>query len=446
MPMSDHKTILGFILLLTLVRGVIYASIVPPWQAPDEPAQFERVRASQSILEWNSTSENEPDWYDDLIVSLFTFNHWDFTKSSRPEYVPNSPAGNYIPLYQEIYGGLYGSRPAYVAIGWPLFLARSQHITLQLYWVRLNTVLMNVGIVVLAYLITKTIFPTQSFLILGVPLLIMFNPQHTHILSTVNNGNFAELLATLTLYFVIRSVIKGFSWVNSFLILIFSLLAIWAKATAYFLPFVIATIGVFYLWQYRRYWRWLIAPTIIAVGVSLYFIPLRFKLLLITTWQNLDTGALGLDPIVPLDLFRSFWAMPGAAVVKLHPVWYQLLAIGCILAVIGLAICAKVNYRKFFLKQYQSQFQAIVILIVAATVALGILLSWNTLTNTIIYRQGRSIYPVIVPISLFIMLGWQQLIPPIWRNQSLIPISLALFLFDTMVLFNYIVPFFYSRY
>lgn len=476
--MTSQRAILSFLLALALVRGIIYALVVPPWQGPDESPHFERARAALTAAEWNGTSENGPDWYNDLVRSLFAFEFWDFLdQGARPAYSPGSSLGDHITLYQEAYGGLYGSRPAYAVIGWPLFLARHQDITLQLYLVRLNTILMNVGIILLAYLITRTIFPNDIFLVLGVPILILFNPQHTHLLSIVNNGNLTELLTIAALYFMVRGVIKGFSWLNLLAILGFSLAAMWSKATAYFLPFAIGTIGLFYLWPYRRRWRWLLLIGLLLVGVIYFLSPERLTLLITQAWGRLGAGSFFLNPIVPIDLFRSFWAWPGWFILQLHPFWYQVLTINCALAIVGLIILLATRWRllfskqlaltsftpkdensqptnrltdqstnRLFAEQYQPQIQALVVLAVAAVVAIGVLLSWNAITNSIIYRQGRSIYPVIMPISLFLMLGWRQLIPHNWRKFGLLTITAALFLFDSMVLFHYIIPFFYSRY
>ncbi|MCB0181773.1 MAG: hypothetical protein KDI62_26330, partial [Anaerolineae bacterium] len=92
------------------------------------------------------------------------------------------------------------------------------------------------------------------------------------------------------------------------------------------------------------------------------------------------------------------------------------------------------------------QLQALTALAVATVVAVSVPLVWSAITNTIVYRQGRSIYPVIVPISLFLVLGWYQFVPAGWRKEGLITMAAALLLFDTLVLFSYAVPFFYSRY
>ncbi len=439
------KIVIAIILLLALVRGLIYASVVPPWQAPDESAQFERARAALSAEEWNSTAVNGPAWYDDLAQSLFVFDYWNFIDAPRPQSA-ELPINAYITLYQEAYDGLYGSRFPYAVIGWPLFLARHQDITLQLYLVRLNTVLMNVGIIWLSYLLTRLIFPKDPFLYLGVPILILFNPQHTHLLSTVNNGNLAELLATAALFFLVKGIVGGFNGLNIAAILLFSLVAMWTKATAYFLPFAIGSVGLFYLWRYRHQWRWLLPAFIAVVGLTFYFAPARLKQLVFWAWLGLKSGSFYLDSIVPIDLFRSFWAMPGWTSIVLHPFWYQLLAIGCMLAVVGLMAWLITQWSHISSRQEQPRLQALVVLLVAAVVAITVLLAWNAISQSIVYRQGRSIYPVIVPLSIFLVLGWRQFIPSGWWKESLLALSIGFFLFDSMVLFNYIIPFFYSQY
>ncbi|HMQ55412.1 MAG TPA: hypothetical protein PKD98_25240, partial [Anaerolineae bacterium] len=209
-PTLNSRSMLYLLLALALVRGVMYATLVPPWQAPDEPAQFERAKAALDAEEWQATSVNGPAWYNDLIESLFIFSAWDFIDVERPT-APGGLLNQYIVPYNEAYQGQYSGRFPYMLIGWPLMVAADQPLLTQLYLLRLNTVLMNVGIIFFAYLITQTIFPGHPFLTWGVPLLILFNPQHTHLLATVNNGNLAELLATATLYFLVRGLRQGFS-------------------------------------------------------------------------------------------------------------------------------------------------------------------------------------------------------------------------------------------
>lgn len=444
--MSSQKSVLCLILLLAFVRGVIYASVVPPWQSPDEPAQFERARASLTVSEWQSTVANGPDWYHELAASLFVFNLWNFIDDPRPEYDPAAPTNRYIPFYNELYGGLYGSQPAYAMIGLPLFIARGQDLITQLYLVRINTVLMNVLIIYISYLLVRMLFPSDLFLIFGVPLLILFNPQHTHLLSTVNNGNLAELLTTITLFFMVRAIVNGFTWINVLAVFSFMAAAMWTKATAYFLLFTLAVMGVFYFWRFRRYWPWLVLAGLIAVSGLFYMAPQMLILRLQGAWSHLSGGNYHLDPIVPLDMFRTFWAMPGWMMIRLHPFWYQLLAVLSIMALLGLITWVFRKSHLIFLSQFQPRIQALIILAVSAIVAVGIPLIWSAIEQTVVYRQARSFYPVIIPLSLLLMLGWRQLIPRDWQISALGVMTISLFIFDSIVLFQYVIPFFYSRY
>lgn len=422
----------------------MYATLVPPWQAPDEPAQFERAKAALDPGDWQATSANGPAWYNDLIESLFVFNAWNFIDVDRPA-APGGLLNQYIVPYNEAYQGQYSSRLPYVLIGWPLYLAADQPLATQMYLVRLNTVLMNMGVIFLAYLITQTIFPGHTLLILGVPLLILFNPQHTHLLATVNNGNLAELLATATLYFLVRGIRRSFSWLNVVTLGLLTILAMWTKATAYFLPFAIGSVGLVLLWRYRRRWIWLLSMGTIAAVLVYFLAPQRLRVLLAWSWARFTNREFFLDPLVPTDLFRSFWALPGWFVLALHPFWYWLWGAVCVLALVGWLVLGLRRYRAIIGGKYASQARALLALLIAALVAISVPLVYSTLFADLTYRQGRSIYPVIVPICLFIVIGWAGLIPQRWRGEALLAMTAGLFLFDSLVLFHYMVPFFYSR-
>ncbi len=450
--LSDQKTLFYILLILALVRGIMYASFIPPWQAPDEPAQFERAKAALTTAEWIG-QENDPDWYYELRDSLFTFR-WPDYNFAVIDYDQDKPLGTYIALYQEVYEGNYSGRLPYVIMGLPTLLVQNFSIELQLYIVRLGTVVMGVAIIALAYQITKLIFPNNLFLMFGVPILILFNPQHTHLLSTVNNGNLAELLVTLWFLLTVIGFKKGFSPLILISLLIIGLFAMWTKATAYFLvgPFII--LGGLIAWQYRTNWKKfrglavvgtiVLAIILIDTFLTHYFVPVRLSLLFSKAWSFLTSGQYYLHPSVLPTIFRSFWAMPGWLTVQLDPIWYQIIFGTCLIALIGwgLAIFSKQN--NIFKNNRKELLQILLIFGVAILSAIAIQVGWHVLTGTLEYRHGRSLYPVIVPISIFLLLGWQRVIPVNWDLSSLLILTTILFLFDLMVLFSYIIPFFYS--
>ncbi len=441
--MTPTRNILLLLLLLAIVRGLVYTSFVPPWQVPDEPAHFERAKASLNSSDWTTSAPSlQPHWYNDISATLFEARFWDFTGDFRPSST-DLPLADYIDLYHQVYSGVYSSRLAYFGMGWPLTLLNSQNIFLQLYVLRLYSVILSVGIILMAYLLTRTIFPNDSFLVLGVPILILFNPQHTHIFAGINNGNIAELFATAVLLLLVTGIMRGFSKKMIVAILLLTLAAMWTKATAYFLVFIILVMAVFYLWQYRRYWYWLLPAGLVLAALIYLFIPERFYLLLNEFQRQIMDGQIYLNPVVPRVMFGSFWALPGWLTLQLDRFWYMLLAVFILSAGLGLVTLVVKKWRQILL--WQPKIRALALLAMVIAVVITIPLFWSTITGTDTYRQGRSLYPAIVPISLFLMLGWRQLIPAGWRNVGLLALTALLFLFDSMVLFTYIIPFFYSR-
>ena len=156
--MSRSSAFLLLLLCLTFVRGVLYASIVPPWQAPDEPAHFERVRAALNTDEWQG--DIEPTWYPELVTSMFSFRFWNYAAPSI-NLPPDLPLNQYINLYHEVYDGQYSSRITYLVMGLPLWFVPTDDLVHQLYAVRLYTVLFNVVVIWLSYRLVRQIFPTQ---------------------------------------------------------------------------------------------------------------------------------------------------------------------------------------------------------------------------------------------------------------------------------------------
>lgn len=441
--MSNHRILLALLLAITLVRGVLYTSLIPPWQVPDEPAQFERARAALSTADWANTPQNRPHWYPDLAKLLFEFGFWDHIPEPRPAAM-DRPLAEYIDLYHDVYGGLYGSRPAFFALGWPALLAPNADLIIQLYLMRLWTVLLNVAIVALAFLLTKTIFPHDRFLQFGVPLLIVFNPQHTHMQAAVYNGSLAELLSLAALWLMVSTVINGFGWLKLAATLLLALLAMYSKATAYFLLGVLPLFALFLLWPYRRRWPWIFPIVLLVVGGGWLAAPERITVLFAEGWSWASSSGFNLNPVVPRVMFGSFWALLGWLSLQLDRFWYLLLMLVVGGSGVGLALLMVRHARKLLAPRYRPQVKALALLVVAVAVAVAIPLLWSGITGTVTYRQGRSIYPVIAPLYLFFLLGWRQLIPAGWRPVGMLAITAALFLFDGLVLIYYAVPFFYS--
>lgn len=176
-----------FLLILLLITyvivGALYAVRTPAWQAPDEPAHYNyaaQVAANGccpviEMGDWDSA------YLDTLKSERFAPELLD--RFATIQYEDHQP-----PLYYLLSGLVYrltdGSLTA----------------------LRLLSVLISAGIVACAYAITLVLLPDRRALALAAALLAGFIPQNLAIMASVNNDALAGLIVGVTLYLLIRYV------------------------------------------------------------------------------------------------------------------------------------------------------------------------------------------------------------------------------------------------
>ncbi|MEZ4518983.1 MAG: glycosyltransferase family 39 protein [Chloroflexota bacterium] len=169
---------LWLVVLGYLVTGTLFAVYTPDWQAPDEPAHYNYVRQ----LAGGALPLMEPGDYDQAYIEAIVGSRFDPALSvDRLTYEDWQP-----PLYYALQTPVYQ-----LSGGSPLAL-------------RLFSVLLGAGVVVLTYFIGRALFPDREWLGLGAAVFVAFLPQHLAVLSSVNNDSLAELIiAALLLLMVI---------------------------------------------------------------------------------------------------------------------------------------------------------------------------------------------------------------------------------------------------
>ncbi len=155
----------------------------------------------------------------------------------------------------------------------------------------------------------------------------------------------------------------------------------------------------------------------------------RTLLRFFSLWRE-NVRKLWRDPWPIRLAFESFWGNFGAAlVVPLPPVVYQVLKCACALSLLGLGIYAYrvISGRGGAPERWQRlslwllAFALIMMLLQAFAPLLAMYGLW--------VPQGRYLFPVIWPISVFLILGWYQLMPErvqLWLPAILITGMLAL--------------------
>jgi hypothetical protein len=428
-------------LALTLVRGIIYVSVIPPWQAPDEEFHYIQSRRLTSILD--GTPEDE--WKDAFIASLFQFRYDELNSAilSREHA---------LELVQARF-----ERPGRESLSyWPYALATlllsKASVTAQLYAMRLVSVLILVAVVAVGWATLRELFPQDHFILLVGTSFLVFLPQHTHIGSALSDGNLAELLVTAALYMLVVLNYRGMTRLRLVALFGLALLALLSKTTA--LPLILVMGIVLISLTFRpglsdSKVKLGLLGAIVLIGVAgLWLSPYRSILLKgpAYLWHGLSNvqQAKHDKPGYVWTLrttYQSFWALLGWLEVRLEAKWYGLLLVILSLAVVGLV---RFSFRRNRGDTLPALRRAVSILELAFAAWILMLLLWFMAHPTgEIYAQGRYLYPAIVPIAILFALGWREITPLPWRRYVALAFFIFWFLLDTLTVWNYAIPFFY---
>ncbi|MFX1554325.1 MAG: DUF2142 domain-containing protein [Promethearchaeota archaeon] len=192
------KTAVALLLLLTVARGVIYAVVIPPWQAPDEPSHFAYVqflRQNHCLPSFQRIPAS-----DGILTSMSRYGFWRLRSHLLGPTDPTEDrelrvASKHPPLY-------------YLLATVLLTPLRSADIICQLCVLRLASVAMGALTVLLAYQTAKMLFSDNPWLPLAVASFIALLPMHTFMSASVNNDSLAELLASGLIYLLI-GILRG---------------------------------------------------------------------------------------------------------------------------------------------------------------------------------------------------------------------------------------------
>ncbi len=179
---------LGLILLGYLVLATLYATRVPIWNAPDEPAHYNVIR---SLAVDHRLPVLQPGDYDQDAIARLTHDQF--------------PPG------VSIDGLRYESHqpPLYYLIETPIFLLTEQaSLRVQVVALRLGTSLIGALVILATYRLARLVFPERSSYPLAAAAFVAFVPMHLFMDAEIDNDALVELLLSLVLIVLVEDLIK----------------------------------------------------------------------------------------------------------------------------------------------------------------------------------------------------------------------------------------------
>jgi 4-amino-4-deoxy-L-arabinose transferase-like glycosyltransferase len=243
---SRKRWLLLLLLVLALVRGVIYASVTYPWQVPDEQGHYEYARLMVDQKQIPTSRAGSELLQQEVINSMQAFDWWHFVGRPTPQDLP--PDFNADPLLRLSRPQVGDEPPLYYllpAVGY--LLTHDESVELQLYVMRLISVLFIVVTVWLCYWVAQELFGDNRLLGIAIPALIALLPMSTYIGAGVNNDVGAAAAASWVFLLLARLLRRGATWRRVLWLLVAVGLALLVKKTNLFLVPSVVVAAIVYI-------------------------------------------------------------------------------------------------------------------------------------------------------------------------------------------------------
>lgn len=416
------------ILAAYVALGGLFATQIPAWQAPDEPAHYNYIR--------QLVAGQLP------VIAPGDYNQKEIETQIAP---PNArPA---IPLDALQYED--HQPPLFYALAAPVFALTGGWLTvLRLFCLFIG----GVG-VAFAYLAVAEIFPDQLWVAALAAALYALLPQHLHMLSSLNNDALAEALLTGALWQSARMMRAGASARRVTALALTAGLGFLTKTTAY-LAFPAGAFAILAA-QAQAGFSWPKAAKAIArfaliagaIGAGWWLRNLAVyggtdvmglqahNAIVIgqpTTQEWLaQFGAAGLLSRLAQTTFQSFWGQFGWMSVVLDKKFYLGFFVFTALSA-ALFIAWRARAKLSAAQRWQLRLMGFLAALTLAAFA------WYNLQ--FIQHQGRYLFPALTAFALAASLGWNGVAPKNAGRWLWLVAVLAFAALDAYLLFRVILP------
>ncbi|TEU13117.1 MAG: DUF2142 domain-containing protein [Anaerolineales bacterium] len=437
------------ILVAHLALGVLYSVAVPIWEAHDEWGHYAFVRylateqafppPDAKLVERYDESHQPPLYYILGALATFWINTDDGLELSTNPYATTGDGT----------GGVNFAVHRWEAESFPY-----RGTVLGIHVTRLVSVLLSTLVVWTTYLIGRSLFPERVEIALGAMAINAFWPQFLFIGSVVNNDIMVTAFASLVLFFMLRIVIHKTRF-RDWLALGLCLAGAFASkgnALALF-PLVILGLTVLAIrWMNRKpaSMRWGIVA-LSGVGLVLAWwlfqnMILRLSRSRFRAYARLSQVRAFLDPSTIAERlnWRSFldtlqyafvtlWAVFGWGNVGIEEWMYDLVALICFLAGLGLLL--------FLSRESRPQVRLGLMILMADVFFVTALPMYISLyQNRIFLMPGRYILPAISAVSVLLSVGLAGSVPIRVARTLMAVVATIMFVFALLVPFRYILP------
>jgi len=464
MRCTKQGLLLILLICITIINGIIYIYIIPPWQSPDEPTHFEYAQciiASEGLF-----SQVKPNFLlqEQIISSMDNNKFWMFLGWPRPQPLPTTFAATPFLRLVKAHTQIGRKPPLYYFLASLLLRLTPHHpIIFKFYVLRAFSLLLSIVTVSIVFFTAKLIFPEDDYFPLISAAFVAFLPEFILIGTSVSPDPLANLVSALFIFLMIKIQVRGFRF--HILILTYCIIILSAFVTykcLELIPIFMLGICVYYIFQTNKRIKWrrfifassaLLLIFLFVFGFLVWIKP-SLAALLITKIARFQTrtlhflrGDLHLAtyyyPWFHNEVFKSFWIKFGWAMYPVKPIYYFILKVVSIMAFTGLAIyiIKILTIRRYV--SYAVKRSVLVLIISAVLVLIAYYCYWG-IGSKMVTAQGRHLFIGLSAWAILFVLGLRELFPKKWRVPLYLSLLICFVLFNLISIFSYILPVFRS--
>ncbi len=399
---------LWLLLVLTLVRGVIYAVLNPPFGSPDEAPHVQ------------------------YIANLATGG-------------ASGPRGD------------EGHQPiSYYALMAPAYWLTAGHSPdIQDLAIRLASLPFLLGIVLFTWLAGQKMAPGQPFVPTVASALVALQPELAYVTASANNDSAANLAAAILVYLAVSLLTGGPFWtVPTMVIAIVG--SLMTKGQVLPLTFLCSLLLLAHLTRrgFTHRSRWLLlAMVLLALGTALAVttpsgsimlgrIGTRLSLFTIP-WSNLVKAASRFGPETLGYQHETFWAAFLGESVHPAPILYAGPTLCTLFGLLGYGVwlvrsrCLSVSLDSRLVLRIILSLAVTVQLLAMYLSHLAIVSLFPTVSYLLQTMQGRYLFTVLVPLALLVAEGWSLILAPRHRWTAAPTLVVVFAVFDASALMSF---------
>lgn len=233
MARARPPLLLGILAALSVVHGLLWVLVVPPWQNPDEPKHLEYVRllaARGDALAFATEDEAaDPALQRAILDSMDRHGFWWFGRA--PGYAPGAGVPE---RFRDVWP--LGTHTAYyrASPAWYWLAARAQPAGLEagLYAARLLSVVLGAGVVLATGAAARALFPADPLARYGAPALVALHPMVAAVHASASPDALVDLAAAVAWLLACLVLARGASASRLGLLAAAALAAVLVKRSA----------------------------------------------------------------------------------------------------------------------------------------------------------------------------------------------------------------------